>query len=450
MKRYHWLRLYSLMLMIVLFAVASLVGLRGAIGIYKEATRQRGIVRGVQSVNLAEEAIVRGLSVMAREAARDQYDRIVELGKKGDGGDMSEADLEGVFRTGYANMIIDEIGDDSGKIAHSLNSFLEADGLQNVRVTSDLAMCFQKDTDAKGYVTALRIKNVSVKYTDPETGTRNDSLGFSIQFPNATFHAGSDELFKYCMVARKGIYITGRTSSVIGDIYAGGHSADDSREAEIVYGETGTYGGLNILTTQLGIKADTIVSGGDININGSFAMFSPLDDGLVCFGQRMNEIEGFSKRTDYSLDGVFISTYRMDEAHLSEYNDIVRLIDTSLGKLGSIEIYYDSDNDTGYEGKYRKIVSSTDIELRNDCTGIVATPGNVIIHNDVNFEGIILCGDRIYTMGNNNIVAGAEAARSIIAEEVDGGYGYRVSDHIGGMISPGFSDPDYYVVPFRM
>jgi hypothetical protein len=73
----------------------------------------------------------------------------------------------------------------------------------------------------------------------------------------------------------------------------------------------------------------------------------------------------------------------------------------------------------------------------------------VIIDSDVNFEGIILSGDRIYAMGNNNIVANAAVARSVIASELESGYGIPVSDYIGGMRSAGLTDPDHYVVPYR-
>lgn len=73
----------------------------------------------------------------------------------------------------------------------------------------------------------------------------------------------------------------------------------------------------------------------------------------------------------------------------------------------------------------------------------------MIIDNDVNFEGIILSGDRIYAMGNNNIVANAAVARSVIASELESGYGIMVSDYIGGMRAAGLADPDHYVVPYR-
>ena len=89
------------------------------------------------------------------------------------------------------------------------------------------------------------------------------------------------------------------------------------------------------------------------------------------------------------------------------------------------------------------------MELKEDFTGIVATRANVIIDKDVNFEGIILCGDRIYAMGNNNIVANAQVASSIIASEADEVSGIKIKDNLGGMKVAGFAAPDYFVIPYR-
>jgi len=86
--------------------------------------------------------------------------------------------------------------------------------------------------------------------------------------------------------------------------------------------------------------------------------------------------------------------------------------------LGSIEVFYDSNNDRSYIGNYRKIISSTDVTVKSDVTGVILTPANVIIEEGVNVEGLILSGDRIYIQGNNNIVASVEVLRKILKEEL--------------------------------
>ncbi len=435
--------------MIILFTVTVLAGAKSAFHIYVEAATQRNIVRSVEGISDASAAIMNGISSIAEAAAKEQYDQLLELVQVEDDSRLSESELEEYFRLGYANKIRSEIGGDGVPICDTLESFVEQSGLKNVTVDDREDTVLFEETDSEGNIISLRIKNVSITYDAPVIGKRTDTLSYSIQFPEAVFHAGNDDLFRYCMVGRKGIYITGRTSSVIGDIFAGDHGAEECREAEIVYGETGTYGGLNILSTQVGIKADNIVSLGDINLNGSFVVFGPNNRELACFASRINEIEGFSKKTSYTLGGEYISTHSMEADRFDQYRDVISMVDTALSRFGDISIYYDSDNDGNYTGKYRKLIAGTDVEIKNDFTGIVVARSNVIIQRDVNFEGVILCGDRIYLMGNNNIVANPSVARAVIASEAEGGYNIRIKDYIGGLRDAGLHMPEYFVIPYR-
>ena len=449
MKRYYWVRLFALMLMIILFALAVLVASQSAFSIYKESATQRSIVRSVEDINRASTAIIDALSKLAQSAGQEQYEQLLEIVKAEDDTDMSEEELESYFRSGYANRITAALGKNSSQINDTLGSFLKNRHLPGIGVVDDQETGIYKEYDASGNTVGLRLKNVVIECADPIAGKRRDVLSYNIQFPRAVFHAGNDELFRYCLIAQKGIYITGQTSSIIGDIYAGKHTDQERRDAEIVYGETGTYGGINILTTQLGVRADRIICQGDVNINGSFVVFSPLHESLDCYAQRVNEIRGFSRKTMYTLEGTLIPTYRMDEVPLDEYYGAIRLVDASLAKLDTIPIYYDSDNDGLYVGKYRKLISGTDVDITSDFTGIVITPGNVIVHNDVNFEGSILCGDRIYIMGNNNIVANEGILRSIIASDLNDENNIKASNYIEGMTRSGYSDPEHYVIPYR-
>lgn len=448
MGRYHWVRLYALTLMIVLFALTVFAGVVGAYDIIMKSARQRSIVRSVDSIEQASDAIISSVSQVAKRIGQQQYEAVRVLAQQEDDGKLTEKDLEGSFRKGYCEAIRQAIGENASDICKTFDSYIAAAGLRNVSVISDPKICIAEERDAGDNIIALRIKNVPIRYADPIAGERIDTYSYSIRFPEVVFHAGNDELFRYCMVARKGIYMTGPTSSVIGDIYAGAHSPEECREAEIEYGETGTYGGINILSTQLGVKSDRIISGGDININGSFVMFSPNYGKLVCYAQRINEIEGFSKDTQYTLDGQFVSTYNMDDINLEPYRMALGVVDESLADLDPASIYYDSDNDSNYTGSYRKLISGTDVELSDDFTGMIVTRANVIIQRDVNFEGLILCGDRIYTMGNNNIVANPAVARSILETEYGDEYMFRVKDYIRGLKQPGIKDPDYYVIPY--
>ncbi len=450
MRRYYWVRLYALLLMIIMFTMTMAVSTRSALVIYKESSRQKGIVRSIEHINGASDAIINAVSSVAAAAGQDQYSQLQELVSVEDDSRLSEKDLDGYFRIGYCNKITDSLGTDSAAICEGLNSFIKESDVNDVIVADSGLTSIEQEYDDAGIPTALRIKNVKIRYDDPVTRVREDTFNYNIQFPDAVFHAGNDELFRYCMVAGKGIYITGRTSSIIGDLFAGIHEPDECREAEIIYGETGTYGGINILTTQIGLMTDRVISRGDINVNGSFVVFDANNEKANVFAQDINEISGFSKDAKYTLNGEFHNIREMDEESARIYYDTLALVSNSLAILDPASMYYDSDNDRNYNGKYRKLISGTDVELKSDFTGIVATRANVIIDKDVNFEGIILCGDRIYAMGNNNIVANPSVARTIIASEnAEGEYSFRVSDYIGGMKVAGLTDPEHYVIPYK-
>ena len=109
----------------------------------------------------------------------------------------------------------------------------------------------------------------------------------------------------------------------------------------------------------------------------------------------------------------------------SWYNLIMYIVEVfvtnaSLNVNQLYSYYYDSDNDKSYTGKYRKIISATDVTVTSDVTGIVMTPGSIIVEEGVNIEGLLLSGDRIYMQGNNNVVASVEVLRDVIKEELYG------------------------------
>ncbi len=449
MKKFQWVRIYLLLLIVTLFTLTAFTGIKESYIIYRKTAFQKAIARSDEGIANASDVIIDRIGAVAKSAGREQYDRIMELVRAEDDNEMSERELESLFRTGYAGSIKTGIGEDSSSICASFNSYITDAGLDNVSVYDNDLTAIDTVTDENGSVISLLIRNVTICYDSPVSGRRSDNISYRIQFPDAVFHSGSDELFSYCMASQKGIYITGKTSSVIGDIFAGKHTSEECREAESVYGETGTFGGLNILSTQLGVRSDIVVSTGDININGSFVMFTPNTGDMKCYAQRLNEIKGFYRDSSYTMDGTLYPTYKMSEETLTDYYNAINLIEISLSGLDGISVYYDSDNDGGYECRYRKLLSNSDIEIRDDFAGIVATPKNVIIDSDVNVEGLILCGDRIYAMGNNNIVANAAVARTVLDYESDSGYGVMIGDYIGGMKAAGLTDPDHYVVPYR-
>jgi len=448
-SKYHWSRLYALLLMIVLFALSILLVSGKVMVFYRQYITQTSIIHGTEAITSASNSIIDQLSICADSCANDQYESLLRVSQNPKAASLDETELNDYFRIGYYNKLKSYLGDNPQDITSTLNAIIEKSGNTRVSVITDDSMMLTKETDNSGRIVKISLADVTLKYSDPIIGERTDTLSYVINIPDAIFYTGNDELFDYCMIAGKGIYMTGATSSVIGNIYAGRHSSSEVRDSDKIYGESSVYGGLNILSTQIGFNSDRIICDGDININGSFVIFSGENHELICYGNRLNNLDSFAKESMYSLNGIFYSVAKNDESVLQDFYNYQNNVEVDMSKLGEIEIYYDTANIENFEGPYRVLMSTSDIEIKNDFTGIIMTPCNVIVGNDVNIEGLIICGDRIYTRGNNNIVANKEVLRKIIQYETTHDFGMKAYNYLGGILPSGLSKPGYYVIPYR-
>ena len=450
MSRFHWSRLFGLLLTVLLFALSILVTSGSSMRFYNEYVTQTSIIRGTNSITNASDCLIKGLSSASKSCAAKQYDILTDFIDTHDTASLSEKELTFYFRSGYYNKIAEFLGSDSESIAASIDALLKEAGIENVTVDPASGTCLTASRDSDNLIDQIELSDVVFRYSDPIIGERADTLSYIINIPEVFFFTGNDPIMDYCMVAGKGIYMTGATSTIIGDVYAGGHSRDEVRDSDRIFGEVGTYGGLNILSTQLGVSSDKLVCDGDINITGSFVIFSAdKSSGISCYGHQLNKYDSFADESIYSIDGSFFSTALNDEAVLNDFYSYKNQALTALSKLDGIEIYYDSANVEGYGGPYRVLMSNSDIELTKDFTGILMTPCNVIIDPSVNVEGLIICGDRIYSRGNNNIVSNRQILREIFSYEAADDIGMQAIDYLGGIAIKGMTDPQYYVVPYK-
>ena len=148
MKKFHWVRLYLVLLIIVLFSVAAFAGIKGYYVIYRKAAIQKAADRSRQGIADASDLIMARISQIAKDAGQEQYDRILELIQKESDNELSEGELENYFRMGYANVISDELGADGIGICNSLNSYLSGSGIQNVSVSDEGRTEIYKEKEA--------------------------------------------------------------------------------------------------------------------------------------------------------------------------------------------------------------------------------------------------------------------------------------------------------------
>lgn len=394
----------------------------------KELLNQKIEVRSELALESAGQNLTDIINEKAHLVAQEKYDSFVtELNSYGTDS-ISEDEALITYRELYKSSLENSL--DVNALERELSSrFSPAKGTIEID-DENLPILNAIYDETTGEMTSLVFENLTLKYIYGSNYEKLRAYNYEIDIPYGIFYDGNDELFDYSMIGAKGIYITGKTSSIVGNVYAGTHSASEYRKAESGYGERKIYGGINVMSTQLGIEADKVISTGEINLKGAFAVLGTEEKPIEIFTSDINELTGFFMNTSYNLNG------KLKPRNGKEYEDAVRLINASKGKIDNFSFYYDSDNDDTYTGKYRKIISGTDVNIEGDFTGVIITGGNVIIEADSNVEGFIYSADRIYIQGNNNIVSNRDIMREIVSEEMgrgDGDPAVMVSEYLGGL-----------------
>lgn len=367
------------------------------------------VTRGAEGIDNTKKAILNDFADKVYEASREAYDTLSKI-IYDDRANITEEEANELYRKIALKKLKDkyEISstyeeEESKQLAKSLSELLPELRIGEMAIDSDTSPYLELNGNI------IYLKNVNASFTYGNAYFRDESFDAHAELDDITMYDENEDLFEYCMVADKGIYITGDTSTLIGDIYAGTHSPTELRKAEALYGESEYYGGVNIMSTQIAIEADKIITDGNVNLKGAFTVFGSENRPVDLCAKNIIENDNIASKNIYALFG------ELSDRDISEEQMMAR---EAMRYFGSIEHYYDTENDKSYRGKYRKIISSTDVTVTGDVTGVIITPGNVIVEEGVNIEGLILSGDRIYVQGNNNIVSSVEILREIIREEL--------------------------------
>lgn len=402
---------------------------------------------GVQVDNALDETasnLEREVQSSCDRIAQDVYNVMLLELKKEEGASVEE--LNTGKKSAYYRKYIDSLKALYDTGSNSLTTLLERSLPTDDKVTYKISEIpgpgFSLDYDeASCEIRKCSIDNVVLKYMIGDSVVSEKTYSIKIAPPTVVFSDESANFFDYSLISMKGIYITGQTSSFVGSMYAGTHDFEEGREAEVIYGEKDPYGGINFLTTQAAVFGDSIITTGDINLKGAFVLFGSDDDEISIYANTINDIENYPSKTEYTVNGnSFLrdgSTAFTDEEH---YEEIIKHINSVAANIDDISSVYISADDSGYTGRYSKIISNEDVTVSEDFTGVIITGGNVIIESGCNVEGLVISGDRIYVYGNNNIVSSREVVRAIVREETSGdsvsanGTAPKISDYIGSLI----------------
>ncbi|MCR5421315.1 MAG: hypothetical protein K6E98_09925 [Lachnospiraceae bacterium] len=333
---------------------------------------------------------------------------------------------------------IDGLYGNEEKLKDILKSWLSEE-TDNAVVIGDapkphLEMDFDED---RAVMSSVKIEDIILWYMEDGEVKDQRMFDLTLEGPKSEFEDEEVSLYDYNLIGFKGIYITGDTSSFMGNTYAGTHLYEEGREEEVEYGEKDPYGGINVLRTQMAFCGDVVATEGDINIKGSFVSFGDEEDKICLYANTMNVQDDFTLESEYKLNGkAFLRDGSVKYTNEAYYKKLFDLMKETEGRISVIMSYYGSDEDPAYTGNYQKIISNEDVVLKKDYKGVIITAGNITIESDINTEGLLIAGGRIYLKGNNNIVSDPDILKDIMEyEESNGGaensgFGRNIGDYI--------------------
>ncbi len=406
--------------LMLLFAVFTLLILERGTKLGLTMVEKKMRLRASQELDKTRDEIETELNGVIFRKAEEIFDEVLAQTSGYD--PSTEAQAEEKYLSLLGAYVKSSFSDPGRVLAESVNHIngreanmvsIGADGDRRVRLEDPDGITLNIKTDSGGHIKDSYLENVRLILYRDSKEVEERSYNILLKVPKARFYSANDLIFDHSMLAVKGIYFTGRTSSVVGNVYAGTHEISEFRQADARYGEREIFGGINALSTRLGVEADTVLTEGDINVRDSFVMFGLDNEEVKLYAHAINRLDGFGSRNNVIVKGEQILDPGDDG-----YKSLVSSIRQGLSRLSELSDYYDSDNDASYKGTYRKILSNYDVIISGDFKGAIVTSGNVIIEADASVEGIIIAGDRIYARGNNSIVSDSDIIRVIVDEEL--------------------------------
>lgn len=389
--------------LIVLLTVCTLTGSARFTAFLINREAGLAVSRGSSGIEEAKANIEKSLVNISETISKETFEELTKLIYDNETA-ISEEDANEIFKKRFFINVKHRFGNGDGKLVQTLENDMPELKYGKLSVDKNNIPSFIRRDNI------VILKNIPIQYTYKTIYEKKESFDVEIKIPDIILYDGSDEIFSYALIAGKGIYITGNTSTIMGNIFAGKHGPEEMRKSEALYAERELYGGLNIMSTQVAIQGTKIISEADINLRGSFVIMGSEGEHLDIYTNSINQVDNVTAKNILYHTG---NTYKIENP--SPEREMFNIASETFGET---EFYYDSANDRFYNGTYRKIISAGDVTLKNDLTGIVIAPGSVIIEEGVNVEGLIICGDRIYIQGNNNIVSSKEVLRKIIKEEL--------------------------------
>ena len=408
MKRMHKQSLFALIMISITVLAVVLVCIQ-MVDITRMLAEQKRDDAAGRTLDDVEQDMSARVKEVCDRIAEDVYQTMLsEENRTGGNSGMLANEDRNEYYIKYIDAVKEYFGEDSLMVSKLRECIPEVEDAE-LKLGDAPSPSLYVDYDEKeGKLNKYEFRDVVVWYMKNGEAIQKVAYDMVIEPPDIEFSSAAFNIGDYSMIGMKGIYITGQTSTIVGNVYAGTHEYEEGREEEYAYGEKDPYGGINILTTQLGLYAGSVVTTGDINIKGAFVILGDEDEEISVYANTLNEIEHFPDNTEYTLNGnLFLQSDTTGFTDSEYYDGVIREMGKQTVRLKAAEAYV-SDEDETYTGEYSRIISGEDVVLDSDFTGTVMTSGSIVVEEGVNVEGLLMAGGRIYVRGNNNIVANEE------------------------------------------
>ncbi len=233
-----------------------------------------------------------GIGQNTAEYAGKQYDlAFKQIGKAFSTADEADKEFRKNFLMECYKKYTDPTKLVSGTLLNELDSYVVAPVLAthvtSVDVTSVGPVKYlENDGDETttydpDQTVAVVIKSVSVSATDSNDYQSTITSDIVIECPTVDFLGLNAEVTDYAIIACKGVYFNGSSSSdkidIKGNLYGGVHNTPISgTDTAALFPSSGSrvplYGGINVYNSTVNMKSNYIVSKGDINVAGDGAL----------------------------------------------------------------------------------------------------------------------------------------------------------------------------------
>ena len=165
MKRFGMTAMISMLLLFFLFGFTVLLVSGRTTGYLKQMKNQKTRIRAEESLKDAEQGLKEGLEAEIRAEAETAYEQLIFAIDQKQYADVSEAEVEEIFKQDFTNRIKNSYAADAGQACARLEEYLPKPEKGTLSIDSSTVPEFSLVTEeTTGTVTGCILKGVTLRY----------------------------------------------------------------------------------------------------------------------------------------------------------------------------------------------------------------------------------------------------------------------------------------------